>query len=160
MAEEQEDTEPKKKSSKLPLIMGLVLALVGGGGGFFAVQSGMILGAAPQEKQMVSKETSALPKVAFVPMDPLLISLGRGADKTHLRFQAQLEVQAGHEEDVAARLPRVIDVLNSYLRAVELSEIEDPSALVRLRGQMLRRVQMVVGEDYVKDLLIIEFVLT
>ena len=33
-----------KKALKLPLILGLVLALAGGGGGFYAVYSGMVLG--------------------------------------------------------------------------------------------------------------------
>jgi len=40
---EGEEEQPAKKS-KLPLILGLVLALLGGGGGFFAVSQGMILG--------------------------------------------------------------------------------------------------------------------
>ena len=55
--------------------------------------------------------------------------------------------------------PRILDVLNGYLRAVEVAELEDPSALVRLRAQMLRRIQVVAGEGRVNDLLISEFVL-
>ncbi len=50
-------------------------------------------------------------------------------------------------------------MLNSYLRAVEVRQLEDPSALLRLRAQMLRRVQIVTGEGRVRDLLISEFVL-
>ncbi len=56
-------------------------------------------------------------------------------------------------------MPRVIDVLNSYLRALETSDLADSTALVRLRAQMLRRVQIVTGGDRVHDLLIMEFVL-
>ena len=55
--------------------------------------------------------------------------------------------------------PRVMDVLNGFLRAVEVQELEDPAALIRLRAQMLRRIQIVVGEGRVNDLLIVEFVL-
>jgi flagellar FliL protein len=51
-----------------------------------------------------------------------------------------------------------MDVLNGYLRAVEVAEIEDRSALIRLRAQMLRRVQIVTGEGRVRDLLVTEFV--
>ncbi|MFL9503735.1 flagellar basal body-associated FliL family protein [Rhodopseudomonas palustris] len=40
-----------------------------------------------------------------------------------------------------------------------MAEIEDPSAMARLRAQMLRRVQIVTGEGRVRDLLITEFVL-
>jgi flagellar protein FliL len=56
-------------------------------------------------------------------------------------------------------MPRIVDVLNGYLRAVEVREFEDPAALVRLRAQMLRRVQIVTGEGRVRDLLVTEFVL-
>ncbi len=52
-----------------------------------------------------------------------------------------------------------MDVLNGYLRAVDVPALEDPSSLIRLRAQMLRRVQIVTGEGRVRDLLIIEFVL-
>ena len=55
--------------------------------------------------------------------------------------------------------PRVVDVLNSYLRAVKVADLEDPSALVRLRSQMLRRVQVVAGPGNVNDLLVMEFVM-
>lgn len=50
-------------------------------------------------------------------------------------------------------------MLNGYLRAVETSELEQRAALVRMRAQMLRRVQVVTGEGRVRDLLIMEFVL-
>ena len=56
-------------------------------------------------------------------------------------------------------MPRVLDVLNTYLRAVEVRDLEEPSSLVKLRAQMLRRVQVVTGEGKVRDLLITEFVL-
>jgi flagellar FliL protein len=60
---------------------------------------------------------------------------------------------------VAALMPRVLDVLNTYLRAVQARDIEDPAALARLRAQMLRRIQVVTGDGQVRDLLITEFVL-
>ena len=50
-------------------------------------------------------------------------------------------------------------MLNSYLRAVSINELEDPSSLIRLRAQMLRRIQIVTGEGQVRDLLVTEFVL-
>ena len=56
-------------------------------------------------------------------------------------------------------MPRVLDVLNTYLRAVEVRDLEEPAALARLRAQMLRRIQVVTGEGRVRDLLIAEFVL-
>jgi flagellar FliL protein len=56
-------------------------------------------------------------------------------------------------------MPRILDVLNSYLRAIDVASIEDPQAMARLRAQMLRRIQIVTGEGRVRDLLVTEFVL-
>ena len=56
-------------------------------------------------------------------------------------------------------MPRIVDVLNTYLRAVEVRDLEEPAAMARLRAQMLRRVQVVTGEGRVRDLLVTEFVL-
>lgn len=165
LAGEAEDA-PKKKS-KLPMILGLVLALAGGGGSFFTIYSGMLLGgdshAAAEHGETGAENENrdhiALPDVVFVPVDPLVISMARGAANHHLRFRAELEVPTQYQEDVEKLLPRVVDVLNSYLRALEIDDVTDAAALVRLRSQMLRRIRVVLGEERVNDLLIMEFVL-
>lgn len=157
--EEQGEESPKKKS-KLPLIIGFVLALAGGGGGFFAVYSGMILGGESHAEHDAGEPLMVkdMPDVAFVPVEPLVISIN-GEQGRHLRFRAQLEVRSAHQAEVETLMPRVVDVLNSYLRAVSIEDLKNSSALVRLRAQMLRRVQVVTGGDRVNDLLIMEFVL-
>ena len=157
---EQDEEEIPPKRSKLPLLIGLVLALAGGGGGFYATWSGMILG--PESAEHTEEEehhAEAVPDVAFVPVDPLVVSLNGSSRAKHLKFRAQLEVPAAYQPDVEKLLPRVVDVLNSYLRALEVADLEDQSALTRLRAQMLRRVQIVTGQGRVNDLLIMEFVL-
>lgn len=159
-AAEGEDGAPKKKSKK-PLLFGLILALLLGGGGFYAVYSGMVLGAHEDTAHGEEAEpVEALPALAFVPLEPLVISLGQDGGNRHLRFRAELEINPGYEADVTAVIPRVMDILNSYLRAIAMEDIEDPAALVSLRAQMLRRIQLVTGEGRVRDLLVLEFVLS
>lgn len=154
------DNAPKK-GGKLPLIIGLMLALVGGAGGFFAVQAGLLGGSESTAKEaLADTKDAARATVSFVAIDPLVISLPRSGGRDHLRFAAQLEVVPAYVAEVEAIKPRVVDVLNGYLRAVDLAELEDPAALIRLRAQMLRRVQVVTGEGRVNDLLIMEFVLS
>lgn len=153
------EDEPPKGSFK-KILIGLVLALALGGAGFFATYSGMIGNKPKAAKQENGYEPVAdLPDIAFVALDPLVISLGSSGQSRHLRFRGSLEVVPGYENEVSKLLPRVIDVLNAYLRAVEIAMLEDPSALIKLRAQMLRRVQLVTGEGRVRDLLILEFVL-
>ncbi|TCO73376.1 flagellar basal body-associated FliL family protein [Rhodovulum euryhalinum] len=168
MAKTETDGEdsPAKRSKK-PLILGVVGAIVLGGGAFFALYSGMIMGGDDHSKTAADGHgggdghggESLLSSVAFVPVDPLIITLGPEVQGRHLRFQAQLEVTPAYQQEVTLLMPRVLDVLNSYLRAVEADEFERPTALITLRAQMLRRVQLVTGQDRVRDLLITEFVL-
>lgn len=155
-AEATLDEAPKKRSKK-PLLIGLVLALVLGGGGFYATFSGLILGGGGHEE--TAHGPGPLTGVAFVPLPTVVVSLGRDSGSEHLRFTSQLEVVDTAEADVAKLTPRILDVLNSYLRAVDTASIENPQALARLRAQMLRRIQVVTGDGRVRDLLITEFVL-
>ncbi len=152
-----------KKPSKRPLMLGLVLALLGGGGGFYVMQSGL-LGASGAQAVHDAHDVAApsaaigkMPDIAFVPVDPIVISLdGRSG---HLRFRAQLEVGSDYKAEVERLMPRIVDVLNNYLRALETEDLANGTSLARLRAQMLRRVQIVTGGGRINDLLIMEFVL-
>ncbi len=149
-------TDAPAKRSKLPLILGLALMALLGGGGFLAARSGLILPAAPEADHDAA--AASVPEVAFVALDPLILSV-EGMGNRHLRFTAQLEVPIDKEAQVAMLRPRVLDVLNTYLRAVEPGDLTDRLALPRLQAQMLRRVRIVTGETWVNDLLITELVL-
>lgn len=153
-----DDAAPKK--SKKGMVIGLVLALLFGAGGFYAVYSGLLLGHTTEGDAHAQEAdpSNPLPEVAFVPIQPLLVNIGDDGENKFLRFQAQLEVKGSAEQEVVNFLPRIVDVLNGYLRAVDISELEQRAALVRLRAQMLRRIQVVTGEGRVRDLLIMEFV--
>lgn len=162
-----QDAGPKKASKK-PLLIGLVLAVLGGGAGFYATFSGL-LGGSPAAMAAgdggeghggdAGRATGAMAAVAFVPVTPVVISLGGASSSRHLRMTAQLEVGPSFSGEVTFLMPRILDILNGYLRAVEVAELENPSALVRIRAQLLRRIQIVTGEGRVRDLLITEFVL-
>jgi len=163
--------ETPAKPSKMPLIIGVVLAIVGGGGGFYAVQSGLLpfgKGAAPQMAHAADEMSGGVDRgetvediadLAFIEMDPLVITLRKASGLKHLRFRAQLEVDVAHQAEVEKILPRVVDVLNSYLRALEIADLTDPMALPKLRAQMLRRINIATGQGRVRDLLIMDFVL-
>lgn len=160
MADESAEAEGNKpKSGRRAILIGLPLALIGGGGGFFAAYSGMLpMGGG--ENDTASQVPVDEDPIEFVPLDPMIVSIGGANSRRHLRFQAQLEVPPDRLASVQNVLPRVVDVLNGYLRAVDIALLEDPTALVRLRAQMLRRIQIITGEGAVQDLLIMEFVLS
>ena len=146
-----------KKKSKLSLILGLFLFVALGCGGFFALYAGVILW--PNFGEKAVESDVGLSDVAFVPLEQLTISLGPASDNRHLQFSAELEVNANRAEEVAALSPRILDVINGYLRAVDVADLMEPDALVRMRAQLLRRIQMVTGQGAVRDLLVAEFVI-
>ncbi|MWB76616.1 flagellar basal body protein FliL [Pseudooceanicola sp. 216_PA32_1] len=153
--------EAKPKRSKLPLILGLVLALAGGGGGFFAVYSGLVLAPDPAGAgETPMPQPGPVPDIAYVALEPMVINMGRASGGRHLRFRAQIEVNRSQKEAVETLVPRIMDVLNTYLRAVDLDVLEERSSLMKLRTQMLRRIDVVVGPGRVRDLLIMEFVMS
>ncbi|HEY9039543.1 MAG TPA: flagellar basal body-associated FliL family protein [Roseovarius sp.] len=166
MAENKEEggATPVKRS-KMPMIIGIFLAILGGGGGFYAVQSGLLFapesdaGAVDGTAASQHREIGSMPDLSYVPIEPLVISLGDGMSGRHLRFRAELEVIPAHRGEVEQMMPRIVDVLNSYLRALELEDLTHSAALLQLRAQMLRRVQVVTGGERINDLLIMEFVL-
>ena len=153
---DEDQTKPTK--SKKGLLVGVVGAALLGGGAYYAVNSGMVLAPAQEvaEEKPIIEETKM---ATFLPLTPILVSLGTGS-ANQLRFHAELEVEPTKYEAVENLMPRILDVLNGYLRAVDIGELKDPAALTKLRAQMLRRVQLVTGGGHVRDLLITEFVLT
>lgn len=156
MAMTETAPEEAPKSSRKALLLGGVLALLLGGGGFYATWSGLL---ASGGHETSGGHAADMTDIAFVPVAPLIVSIGPGGGERHLRFTAQIEVESAQAAAVTQLMPRIVDVMNSYLRALDAAALEDPAGLVRMRAQMLRRIQMVTGEGRVRDLLITEFVL-
>ncbi len=154
-----DDATPAKRGRRRGsrgLVLGLVAGLALGACGFYAIWSGRV---DPLAVLAEGKGVKVDPQVTFVAMEPIMISLPPGSSARHLRFTGQLEVERPYAAEVATLSPRVLDTLNTFLRAVEVRDLENPAALLRLRAQMLRRVQVVAGEGRVRDLLITEFIL-
>jgi flagellar protein FliL len=153
------DVRPKK--SRKPLIFGLILAVLGGAGGFGAVQFGLI-GGGEADGDDHAESVAELPPiapVAYVAVDPVVVNMPRDSGRQFLSFAVQLEVAPDYAAEVEALKPRIVDVINSFLRAVEPADFEQTDILVTLRAQLLRRIQVVSGEGRVRDLLVQEFIL-
>lgn len=153
------ETRSNKKKGLVPILIGLAGAVVLGGGGFFAVYSGLILGTDPKPATQVSAQQHQ-PLPTYLPIEQLTVSLPTTSGSQHLRLSAEIEVAAGRLPEAEAFRPRFLSVINSYLRAIEPRDLNDPTALIRLRAQILRRLQMIAGEDVIDDFLITEFILS
>ena len=169
--EDTEEDKPKKKGKGM--LVAVLAAVLFGAGGFYATYTGLVaIPGGGADGNPSAKGTNAptaadgkKPVMApldseFIKLNPLVISLGNGARSSYLRFRATLEVDKDKAEMAKVLIPRVLDVLNEYLRAIDPADIENPAMMSSLRAQMLRRVRLVAGRATVKDLLIVEFVLS
>ncbi len=163
------DRAPKaaKRGPRI-VLWGLAGGLLLGVAAFVAVYTGRVPlplgGPMPEAGEEPAAEPidAARPEprpTAFVPLDTMVISLAPEASARHLKITLQLDVDPERQAAVTAVVPRVADVLNTFLRAVDPAMLEQPRSMARLRAQMLRRVQLVAPPGAVRDLLIQEFVL-
>lgn len=118
-----DDAKAKKNGGKALIFMAILLSIMLGGAAFYLVSSNRIpflSSAAPDTSYVTPTVDSGA--IAFVPLDPIMITFGTGQDRVHLRFRTQLEVPKSATSNVEALVPRVIDVFNTFLRALSLDE--------------------------------------
>lgn len=153
------DSTPRRRMGAKGWVATLVLAMTLGGGGFYATFSGI---ADPVLHAMNGPAKSSAPSAdapRFLELDPMMVTVGSANTIRQLRFRAFLQLGNEGGTPVAALQPRILDIFATYLRAVPVDRLEDPTALLQLRAQLLRRVQLLAGTDAVEDLLIIDFVI-
>lgn len=149
--------EKPRKSRKLLGVLAMILgASALGGGGFYAAHSGMIPELGPGARNAAPKGDTT----SFIAIEPVTVSLSPDASVRYLRFGAQLEIDPAAQAEITRLTPRIIDVLNIYLRAVDPADLAEPAMMTRMRAQILRRIRIVTGGERVRDLLITEFVLS
>ncbi len=136
----------------------VAIAAIAGGAGFAGTFTGIadsLVHQATEDDQSANQQD--VPR--FLELDPMTITVGDASSARQLRFRAFLALGEGDPSGVAALQPRILDIFATYLRAVSVERLEDPTALLHLRAQLLRRVQLLVGADAVTDLLVIDFVI-
>jgi flagellar protein FliL len=151
------DAKKPAKKGKLKLLIGLIIicALIGGGVGY----SGMVAKLMGQKPPSTDASMSDVSKTAFVEMPRLMVPLGEQASAKHLAAQFIIETTREHSERVEKLKPRLLDMLNTYLRAVDEKELSEPSRFRQLQAQILRRAKLIAGDAAVRNVLIQEFIL-
>lgn len=91
----------------------------------------------------------------YLELTPLTVSLQRNSRV--LKIGITLEVQSGEEEAIDPNDPKIRDAFMGYLRALRLDQIEDAAFMAQMRAQLLRRAQLILGQDKVHGILITDF---
>ncbi len=151
---------PLLKTLGLSLAVALGLGAVAAGVAFIIPVSEDKCEAPAAVENLHEVQTKRYGEIAFVNLEPLIITLGPNAASRYLKISISLETT---EDDLATLehlQPKFRDVLNTYLRAVEESDLVEPSATTRLRAQILRRLQVVAPNGAVANVLITDFILS
>ncbi len=156
MADTVDDALAAPRRGAKPLLLGAALACALGAGAFGVIFTGLADGVL---SGVGGSQTESSVKAEFLEIPTVTVSLGAPADGRVLRFAATLEVAPAHRAEVVELTPRLLDLLNSYLRALEPEALTAPGALIRIRAQLLRRMQVVTGDGRIRDLLVTEFLI-
>lgn len=158
-SETQDDARPKARIGLKGMFLTGLAAAALGGAGFYATWSGRVDSLLRSGQTAIATGSVAADAPVFMELDPLTVTVGGADSIRQLRFRAFLQLGPENGAAVAALQPRILDIFATYLRAVGVDRLEDPTALLHLRAQLLRRVQLLAGADAVKNLLIIDFVI-
>ncbi|MEL6317506.1 MAG: flagellar basal body-associated FliL family protein [Pseudomonadota bacterium] len=173
-ANSEESVEPKKKGGGKGLLIGLVGALLLGSASAYGVMSGLVpLGGAPEAELAegapgadgaggAGDATAAKPAAetdAFLKLEPIVVGLSRAGGPNQLRLTLSIVTTDTRLGDVEAEQDRILDALNTLLRALDGDDLADSAGIDRLRAQMLRRIRVSTDPSAVRDLLITEYFL-
>jgi flagellar FliL protein len=162
--EDVADGEAPKKgfSKKLLLIAGagaLVLVLGLGAGAYFFFFSG----SSEAHKTKVAGAAAAplvAPQVAFFDMPDIVVNI-QTADGTpaYLKLSVSLELDGADEKPgLQTLMPRIVDQFQSYLRELRVDDLRGSAGVMRLKEELLRRINVAAAPFSVRDVLLKEMI--
>lgn len=138
-----EDGGKRKLSKKMLIIIAAVgvVFLVGGGVGA-AFLLGWVGGGSPEE---IAIEQAQAPKF-YYDLPEITVNLSNAERRAqYLRLTVALEVS--NEEIggvIEPNLPRILDVFQTYLRELRVSDLEGSAGLFRLKHELQRRINLAI----------------
>ncbi|MEM8986453.1 MAG: flagellar basal body-associated FliL family protein [Pseudomonadota bacterium] len=162
---EGEDGEKKKKklSGKvLVLFIALPAVLLIGGGVAAAYFLGFI-GGKPDEAMEVAEvePEEVLPPPVFYDLPEMVVNLNSdGGRAVYLKVKIALELREENPAEVLDPLtPRIVDRFQVFLRQLKVQDLEGSAGMLRLKQELLRRINLVVEPMEVRDILFKEMII-
>jgi flagellar FliL protein len=144
----------------LALIGLATLTLLGGGG---AAAWFLVPGARDAALALLqpAPPAPAAPQTGFIELPEMTITLSNAGRPRQLKLSLALEV-AGDTAETRPQVltPKLYDSLLTYLRTLRDGELEGALAVDRLRGDLFRRVELLLGPGLLRDVLVTGLVVT
>ena len=154
-AKTETDDKPAKKAGKGKLILIAVpVVLIGAGAGLWF--TGILPHLLGMDKHDEHVEEIAKPvPPTFVDVPEMVANLNGGAHKpSYVKLNARVEVPKPDDvEKVKAAMPRLQDMMQTYLREMRPEELHGSAGVYRLREELLVRANAAVAPAKVSDVL-------
>jgi len=161
-AEPQQGIVKKLLGNKKLLIVaaaGLVVFLLGGGAGLY-----FFVFSAPKPDATVAANEVALPatppEITYYDLPDLIVNI-QSADGTpaYLKLSTSLELDRPEEKaGITAMMPRIVDQFQGYLRELRIDDLKGSAGVLRLKEELLRRINAVAQPYRVRDVLLKEMI--
>ena len=142
---------------------GLLALLLGVGGGvYFFVFSGHT--ADKVNTKVAAADTPQIPlvppQVSFMDMPDIVVNIQTADGSTaYLKLSVSLELQAASEKaGMTVLMPRVVDQFQGYLRELRVDDLRGSAGVVRIKEELLRRVNAAAAPYPVRDVLLKEMI--
>lgn len=146
-------------NKKLLILAGggaLTLLLVLAGGAYFLFFSG----SNAKQMELASAGTEALPvtppNITFYDVPDIIVNI-QSADSApaYLKLSVSLELDSAAERaGMVALQPRIVDQFQGYLRELRLDDLKGSAGVVRLKEELLRRINVAAAPYRVRDVLL------
>ena len=146
-------------SKKMLMIVVPALLLVVGGGGagayFFLFKK-----SDTSETARADEVPLTPPKVAFSDMQDILVNIqSNDGTPAYLKLGVSLELDdESQKAAIAPLMPRITDQFQAYLRELRLDDLKGSAGVLRLKEELLRRVNVAAAPYHVRDVLLKEMI--
>jgi len=143
-------------------MIGLVSAAASFGAVFFLAPSGTaeVPGCVPAESHAgFTPDPLAREDQAYTEIGEILITIGNEPASRYVKIKTAIVTDKANAGNVKKAEPMLTDAFISYLRSVELADFESASFYPRLREQLSRRAELVLGGEVSRGVLVTEFLL-
>ncbi len=145
--------------TRLMISAGALVVLIGGGA------AGYFLFAGEKAKEQELADASAAqpivaPTVAFYDVPEIIVNI-QPADGTpaYLKLGISLELASAEEKTgLQAVMPRVVDQFQAYLRELRMDDLKGSAGVLRLKEELLRRINVAAAPYRVRDVLLKEMI--
>lgn len=133
-------------------VVALLVLVLGGGAALFF--SGVLGGAEKQSGEEATKVEKPV-QITYYDLPDMLVNLRvDGPRPSFLKISISLEIEHPEDRAVLERiLPRVTDTFQVYLRELRVDQLQGSAGLLRLREELLSRVNAASRPVRVRDVL-------